>query len=134
MVLSDAGEAIDEARAEISASASDFMPDVLTIVGPQTEVRDTDGYITTADSNIELDVPCSYEALTAFERQAGGQMTLSASHRIRMPANEDTLAIQPNQRLVVAARGVTPALTFDVTGRLDSSTSVFLEVAAILRG
>jgi hypothetical protein len=131
--------AIDRARARVAAKAHKFLPDVLTVYTPGAETRDGAGWETSEDKTFEVngseasEIPCSYSALSAFERSAGGTVTQSASHRLRMPINEFTLAIQPRHRLIVAERGEAPELTFEVTGRLDSSTSLFLEVAATLR-
>ena len=61
-------------------------------------------------------------------------MTQSATHKIKLPATEDTMAISGAYRLVVQERGLTGELEFEVTGRLDSSSDLFLYVAATLKG
>lgn len=126
--------ALERARAKLSTKADKFLPDLCTIYGPGTETRDAYGNVTTADTSLASSVPCKYEALSAFERSVGGSIAASSTHRLRMPANAVTLGIEENMRIVVAARGVVPALTFEVTGRLDASTDLMLSVAAVLRG
>ena len=126
--------AIDRARAKLSSKGGKFLPDVCTIKRPNsTEARNARGEVTTSDTNLATDVPVKYEALSTFERMTGGEVTAQASHRLTLPANATTLTIGGGDRVEVQARGVTPTLLFEVTGRLDSSTSLMLMVAAVLR-
>lgn len=132
--MNEIATAIEEVRAELSTAATEFLPDTCTIKAPGTETRDAYGEITTTDGDAATLVPCKYEALSAYEQSVGGSTVGSATHRLRLPANAVTLAIQPNRRIVVDTRGLVPALTFEVTGRLDASTDVMLTLAATLKG
>lgn len=132
--MSKVSEAVDKVREKVAAKAGKFMADILTAFSPGAEDRDEAGEPTNEESAIASNVPCEYSSVSTFERVAGGASGNAATHRIKMPATEETLLIDANDRLVVEARGVTPVLTFEVVGRLDGSTTALLEVAAILKG
>jgi hypothetical protein len=61
----------------------------------------------------------------------GGEAYL-ASHRITLPVTEATLAIKPEDRIKVEARGLNPELIFQQPVIIEGSTTVFVNVAATL--
>jgi hypothetical protein len=109
------------------------MPDLCTISGPGVETRDSFGEISTADASIATNVPCEYSALSVYERQSGGETAQTATHKLKLPATAETLAIGGSARGVIAARGASPEMSFEVTGRLDDSTGIFLWLAIVMR-
>ena len=140
--MGDYGAAIDRARARVSAKASRILPDLCSFVGPPPDVepgeeeRDGDGYVVDGDEAIGglSNVPCEYRALSVFERGIAGGTNQTATHRLKLPANANTLGISGTARGVIAARGLSRSLNFEVTGRLDGSTGVFLNLAIVLKG
>lgn len=130
------GEAIDKIRARVNSNAPKILPDICTFSKPEPAsgvAFDAFDESTTESQAGAASVPVKYEPLSAYERTVGGKVTQGATHKLTVPVNADTMAIAADQSLVVAARGVTPALTFQVTGPLPDSTSMFLYLAATLR-
>jgi hypothetical protein len=132
--VSEIADVIDEVRVALADEASDILPDTCSFTGPGTETRDADGYVSTSDSSIASGIPCEYKPLSVFERERAGEVAQNATHRLKIPANTTTLNISGSARGVIAARGLSPALNFEVTGRLDDSIGIFLQLAIVMKG
>lgn len=130
------GAQIDRQRVMLSAKAASVLPDVCTFSMPSAEeTRDAHGEVTTepvTDPDLES-VPCELAALNAFERQAGGETTATATNKLKLPATEKTLAIDGSYTGVIQARGNAPEKAFEVTGGLTSSADVWVILAVIIK-
>lgn len=129
--MSDVGNAINQIRAALSAAAPAFMADTCDVF-LLTPGPDDYGGSTNTSSTVASSVPCDYEALSPFQTEIGGRLITGRTHKITLPSNATTEAILPKHKIVVAARGNTPALTFNDPIVLPDSLSPFLEVAATL--
>ncbi len=130
------GALIDRQRARRSARAGRDFPDVCSFAKPEAPAGvafDAFFESTTEQQAGVANAPCQYKPLSAYEKSVGGKVVAGATHKIKLPVNEHTMSIAADQTVVVAARGATPALTFQVTGLLPSSTSRTLHLAATLR-
>lgn len=136
-------EAVETARAAVNAVASEVLTDVCSFTRPGAEARNAYDETTTPDNPAIANVPCGYKALTAIEKLSGGRVTAVATHKLKLPANADTLVIDENYKGTIAARTAiveevevetVPAMKFEVTGRLDSSLDAFLYLAITLKG
>jgi hypothetical protein len=131
--MSRKGDRIDRARARLSARAERTLSDLCTFYWPGTEAHDSRGELTTPDADPLEDVPCELQPLSNFERLSGGETTATATSKLKLPANADTLLIDGSYRGVIQARGVSPERSFDVTGQMASSADVWLILAVIVR-
>jgi hypothetical protein len=132
LVLNDVAEAIELGRSEVAAAAAEFLPDTCTIYTASSQTPDDFGDITDTDATSDS-IPCSYDAINAYERSQAASFGAFATHTITLPATDVTLGITASSRIVVDARGTTPERTFQVTGRLDSAMSMLLRLAATLQ-
>lgn len=134
MVLSAVGDAIDLARAEVSAAASDFMPDVLTIISYGSVTEDAYGGTSASESTV-ANIPCEVQDLSTFERLTQSGTASGATNRIKVPFNATTAGITARQRLTVAARGVVPERTYEVVGPpRTGSNEIFLLIDVAFKG
>ncbi len=130
--MSDIGDAIQGVRSELNTAAPEIFPDVCDVFN-LTNTTDEFGNPVPVTATMASGVPCKYEAMGKTEQiiAEGEQTTLS--HKLKMSVTPDTLAIKPNYRIVVAANGETPELTFENPTSLLGSFSPFMVVAANLR-
>lgn len=129
--MSEVGDAITEVRSELDASASEFMADTCTIklISPSS---DDYGGSTDNETTVASDIPCDYKAISPQQLVLAGKSVVGRTHTITLPSNANTEAILPKHKIVVGARGNTPALTFNDPVVLPSSLSPFLTVAVSL--
>ncbi|HEX5704869.1 MAG TPA: hypothetical protein VFX97_16850 [Pyrinomonadaceae bacterium] len=90
------------------------------------------GGSTDTESTVASDVPCDYIAIRPEQLEIAGKSVVGRTHTITLPSNANTEAILPKHKIVVNARGSTPALTFNDPVVLPSSLEPFLTVAATL--
>jgi hypothetical protein len=130
--MSDVGDAINEARTEIASSASEFMPDLCDIIG-EGLVSDAHSGQTIGETVVASSIPCQVNETpqSAGPIVAGG-VSYSGTHRIRLPANANTMAIVPTQMLRVQANDNHGELIFEQPVRAEGSMAVFVTVSAKL--
>lgn len=136
--MNEYAKAIESARRAVAEAAPDFMPDRGRVVTRRAAAGagepETDAYgVTTEDEftpEDEYKVPCKYRALSVSLVTLAGGRKATASHVIEMPA---TVEIEAEDTFLVEERGRTPELTFQIAGRLDTSTDLKLRVAATLQ-
>lgn len=128
------GDAFDMARRIYAESMPDFMPDVCTLSVPGTPVASRGQFVEGAPTTI-ASVPCSYQPLSAYERQAGGAVVGGADYALELPVIwlGAYLSVPATSTITVAGRGVIPARIFSVVGPLSSSTDMKQRVSATLR-
>lgn len=133
--MSLVGDAIDEARALVSAEAADILPDRCTITVPGGATRDAFDEEVAGSPTTTADVPCEYTPLSAYERSVADTVMGGADFKLKFPVYWDGVALNvpKNATAAVEARGLNPAQTFTIKGPLPSSTSVWLYVAATLK-
>ena len=129
--MSRVGDGITRVRSKLDAKASKFMADTCTIklVTPSS---DDYGGSTDTETTVASDVPCNYKALNPLQTEIAGRSVIGRTHTITFPSNANTEAILPKHKIVVNARGNTPALTFNDPIVLPGSLEPFLTVAATL--
>lgn len=66
------------------------------------------------------------------EQVIGGAPRGAVTHKLRLKVTAVTQAIKPSHRIVVAARGTRPALTFVQPKRMDQSYEVLVTVGAVI--
>jgi hypothetical protein len=132
LVLNEYAEALEIGRAAMADAQFDWAPDVCTIYTPASGTPDDYGDVAETETASDP-TGCAYKAANAYERAQATPSGAYVTHVIELPATEETLAIQTSARIVVDARGTTPEMTFQVTGRLDNSRSMKLRLAATLQ-
>lgn len=130
-MVSEVGSAIDEVRTELAAVAGEFMADTCTIklITPSS---DDFGGSTDSETTVASNIPCDYESLGPQQVIVGGKVVTGRTHKIKLPFTASTAGILPKHKIVVAAQGVMPELTFNDPIILPGSLGPFLEVAATL--
>lgn len=130
--MSVLGDAINQVRSQLDSAASQFMADTCSII-LLTSSQDDSGGSGDTPSTVGSSIPCLVEALKVpLQKQVGGRMITGLDHQITLPANSTTAAILPKHKIVVAARGVTPEMTFNDPVVLPDSLGPFIVVAASL--
>jgi hypothetical protein len=99
----------------------------------RTATTGTSGGATYADTTTATAVPCLYEERIYRLIQAAGEPATYATHNLFLIKSAATEAIQPDYKIVVAARGDTPQLTFENPIRLDESLSPLVHLGAVLK-
>lgn len=134
--MSKVGEGIDKGRTKADAKAEKIFADTFSILGVESEVTEDAYGGTTADPDtIAEDIPCKVEELSTFERLQQSGTVSGATSRIKTVFRDETVAILPTQRLVVAARGEVPERTFEVVGPPKmGSNKLFVYIDVSLKG
>lgn len=123
------GSAIDEFRA--SFPASEFMPDLCDLIKPTLQDGGTAGdTLTTAV--VASNVPVNYRGARPGSQVVVGGEAYVASHELEMPRTALTLAITPEYKIKVLARGDTAVMTFQKPVIVPRGLDVLLTVAAQL--
>lgn len=125
----DASQQIDYVRSKIRTSR--VFTDTCTIYRDREPEGDGAGGFTSEPSSIE-GVPCCYSVLSTYEIKAGGVAVIAgATHKLTFLPTTD---IKAADKVVIAARGNVPELTFFVIGRREAATKALLYVDAKLDG
>lgn len=124
-------QGIEQIRSALNRSARQFFPDLCSISSLVPSTDDSGGSGDTA-TPLASNVPCSYKSLSPSQLQVAGRVLVGLSHVIKLPSNAVTQGIKPTQQIVIAARGNTPALTFQNPVVLDNATAPFVSVAAMV--
>lgn len=132
ILMSKVGDGIEKVRTKLDAKAAKFMADNCDIILLASAVDDSGGSGDTP-STVAADVPCGYKALKVpVDMKAGGKTIIGLTHQITLPSNAYTQAILPKHKIVVDARGNTPAMTFQDPVVLPDSLGPFVIVNASL--
>lgn len=130
--MSDVGDAIDEARAEINSSASEFLPDICDLIELGL-VDDGHSGKTEGQTTIATDIPCEVsEAAASGNTIIAGGVTYTGTHRLKFGWNATTVAINPTQQIVVHARSDEGQMIFEQPVREKGSMAVFVTCLAKL--
>lgn len=133
--MSDNADAIEEGRMAYAENAYDIFPRLCTLITPAgTAVKDDYGETSDAEPTNITDIPCSFKALNAFERAAGGGIIAGSDHKLELPYyfEGELLTVPPNATIRVESDGNYPERTFRVTGPLEDSEEMTQRVAATL--
>lgn len=122
---------IDKVRTKLAAKASKFMPDLCDLIKPTFQDGGATGdTLTTAV--IASNVPIEYRGARPGTQVVVGGEAYVASHELDMPRTAQTLAITPEYKIKVLARGDTAAMTFQKPVIAHRGSDVLLTVAAQL--
>lgn len=129
--MSDLGDASNEYRTELAAEASEFMPDICSLIPPAMTAQGS-GH-TLGEGTPITGIPCTHE-------QAGGggvsfhdgESVVTKSHRLGLPFTSDTVNIRKEYKIKVAARGLNPEMIFEQPVIDTDSMSPLLQVLAVL--
>lgn len=111
--------------------AESYLPDLATI-HQVVEVDDGSGGFVPTPSVIETGVPILVEAIDDSEAIVAAAPRGAVTHKLYMRVTANTIAINPAQEIVVAARDGKAAMTFQQPKRLDESFEALVTVAAVL--
>lgn len=110
--MPEVGDAIEEVRAELAASASEFMADVCTLI-PAALTAQGDGH-TMAEGTPVTNVPCTHKQLGGGGVQVNDNGTVAVkSHELKLPYTISTILIDRHYNIKVTARGFNPELIFE---------------------
>lgn len=128
------GDAYNEARLAISEAAADIKPRTCTVSVPASGAGDAYGEQEGGAATEIVGVPASFKALRAFERAAESGSLAGADHLLEVPyfSGGVRLQVPANATVVFDADSYNPAMTFRVTGQLESSSGLWQQIAATL--
>lgn len=127
--MSELGDAIDEARAELATEYP--FTDSCNLWGPTF----VDGGSSSDSETIGLaasNIPISYKGSRANSQLVIGGEAYAASHRLKMPRTVTTVLITPKHLIKVQPRGDTGELVFEKPVIVHKDTDVLLTLAATL--
>lgn len=124
---------IEQARTAVDRSAAaQVLPDLCDI----TElglVFDGHSGQTEGETTVATDIPVEVsEAAPSSNTVVAGGVTYTGSHRLKFGWNAVTVAINPEQKITVHARGLESAMVFEQPVREKGSTGVWVFVLAKL--
>ncbi len=105
---------------QVGQSATNVYPDLCNILRPAFGSDDYGGSASTY-SSVAVDVPCNWVAKTgASERVIAERLSAVVPYEITMA---ETVDVKPADRVLIAARGIEPARTFEVKAVVFSPSS-----------
>lgn len=129
--MSEIGDAIEEVREALAESASEFLPGTCTLIAP---VKADDGFSghTISDSELATSIPCRVDFVSGGAQVNVSGVMVIKSHRITLPVNPETLAIDGHYKIKIDAEGSTPEMIFDQPITQIDHMSPLLRVVASL--
>lgn len=113
--------------------ALQFFPDRCSIIDVDDETPDGFGGTTSTETEIESDLEAYVQRLTRTMIEIGGAKITSQTHLLTVRATDNTRAIKPHQKLVIAARELPERTFFDPVTLNDSFAPLVLIAATELR-
>lgn len=129
--MAEVGDAINEARTEVATAASEFMADLCDLIKPTFQDGGVAGDTLTTGV-IASNVPVNYRGARPGSQVVVGGEAYVATHELDMPRTAQTLAITPEYKIKVLARGDTGVMTFQKPVIAHRGLGVLLTVAAEL--
>jgi hypothetical protein len=126
---------LEEALAAAAAPLEALLtgsPDRCSVVN-RTPSNDAYGGVTFSDTTVVSDIPILYVERTSRAAQLAGASTTAVTHDVYLISSAATRLIQPDYKIVVAARDDIPQLTFENPVRLDESLSPLVHLGASLK-
>lgn len=130
--MNEIARAIEEARREVARAAREILFDLCDIYAPTFADGGASGDSVSYGDPVARNVSISYKGLGNGRQYVAGGEAYIASHELKMPWNATTLAITPEHRLRVHARGITPEMIFQKPAAIDDSKSAFLMLNAFV--
>lgn len=127
--MSELGDAINEVRTELATEYP--FADTCNLWGPTFVDGGASGDSETL-AVIASAIPIGYEGASANAQVVIGGDAYAASHRLKMPRTEVTVAITPKHLIKVQPRGDTAELVFEKPVIVQKDTDVLLTLAATL--
>jgi len=114
-----------------------MFPDLCSLINEQYINDGAGGSVLDPASVIISGIPCVFEPLRHYPRfrelPTSAILSQDATHLIIMKLTADTIAIQSNYLITIAARGIRKAFIFEQPQRMDEDLSPVILIAAILR-
>lgn len=130
--MNDLATAIADVRSELAASADEIFPDLCDVV-EIGKVDDGHSGHTTGETAIASNIPCKFDEVPASQGPIiGGGGSYQATHRIKFPATNETMAIKPSHILKIQANDNHEEMRFEMPVRARGSMAVFVTVTAKL--
>jgi hypothetical protein len=127
----EVGDAVEEARAEIAVSASEFMSDLCSLIAPVKSEQGAGHTIT--DQVLASDIPCTHEQISGGGVQINDNgSVVTKTHRLKLPYTVETKLIDRHYKIKVEARGFNAEAIFEQPVQKFSATAPLLEVLCVL--
>lgn len=129
--MNELATAIEEVRTELAGIGNDILFDLCDIYGPTF----TDGGAAGDSVNkvpVATNVNVTYKGFGTSRQFVVGGEAYTASHQLKMVRTAKTVAITPEHRITVKARGRTGQLVFENPHIDEDSISPLLKVHATL--
>jgi hypothetical protein len=122
---------LDSLQADIALIYADVMPDTCYIQrDTSTESRDTENpeiVITETTNKVYDNIPCDYRTATPREAEVVGRLQSSQLIAIEMAPVYNILSSDTGQ---IYAKGIQPAIRFEIVGVLKESNAVDMMIIA----
>ena len=110
--MSDLGDAINDARADIAADAPDFMARTCSVIQPSSVSDGFHGH-KLGETVIASSIPCTVEQVSGGIVINEGGVNEVKTHRLTLPVTDETLAITRKHKILAEAEGTTPEMLFE---------------------
>lgn len=130
-MVSELGDAFEELKEELGGAAEEFMSDLCDLTKPTLTDGGGSGD-TLTQSTAASNVPCFYKPSGRNSPLVVGGHAYIASHQFTLPATTEVLAITPEYRITVQARGSNPQMIFEQPVIVQNSFMALVKVAATL--
>jgi hypothetical protein len=128
--MSEVGDAINEARTEVGAAPSEFLPDLCNLIKIGL-VTDGKSGMRPGETVIASNVPCKYDEASKSPRQfESGHVGYESTHVLTFGASATTMAITPEYIVKVMANGDRPITFFEQPIKIKGSMQVFVKFRA----
>ena len=107
-------------------------PDRCSIV-TRTESSDGRGGTTISETTAGSSIPVIYQEMSSSTAQTAGQAMSHVTHELFLLSSSAARTIAPSSKIVVAARGSIPELTFEQPVRLEETFSPLVHIGAMLK-
>jgi len=129
--MAELGDAFEELKSELADAAEEFMSDTCSLIKPTFTDGGASGD-TLTQATVASNVPCFYKPAGRNSPLVVGGQAYIASHQFTLPATTEVLAITPEYKLTVQARGSNPQMIFEQPVIVQNSFTALVKVAATL--